>query len=237
MNEPLVTAIMPTSGTPLRRKLARIAVECFQNQTYPNRQLLILNHGETLALPPQANIREVLLQRPATLGELRNQAFQYLREGDYAISWDDDDWHGPDRIGIQYAHTKMTGLRAAALSTYVNVDVHTGDAFVRSCKHFKCGNCCGTLLYEIGKERYPQLDRREDSDFAMRFKNIDQLVDCAAPPTVYIRLCHGENTSGAEHIMRGLKYSRRLEKHEKPRVRNALLTYAEAGCFPRVPNW
>jgi glycosyltransferase involved in cell wall biosynthesis len=150
MNPPLITAVMCTPGRGARRELAKIAVACFHRQTHPRKRLLILNHGLPLDIAQHPHVREIILGRPPTLGELRNQAFRYLETDDYAISWDDDDWYSPDRMGLQLTFIRHSGKKAAALYSYINVDIKTGEAFVRNCSHFQARCACGTMLYRVG---------------------------------------------------------------------------------------
>jgi glycosyltransferase involved in cell wall biosynthesis len=237
MNPPLITAVMCTPGRGARRELAKIAVACFHRQTHPRKRLLILNHGLPLDIAQHPHVREIILGRPPTLGELRNQAFRYLETDDYAISWDDDDWYSPDRMGLQLTFIRHSGKKAAALYSYINVDIKTGEAFVRNCSHFQARCACGTMLYRVGTERYPAIQRREDSDFAMLFRRQGELAVCNLLPAVYIRLCHGENTSGTQKIMNNRTNRRVLQPGERAWVATALMEYVQAGCFPLPPTW
>lgn len=234
MDYPLITAVMVTSGTPSRQQLARVAIKCFLEQTYPNKSLLIINHGSWLR-PEDSRIREFIVQRPPTLGQLRNLAFQHLQPGDWFISWDDDDWHHPDRMALQYAAARMQGKQAVALTCYTTVDIHTGEAFVRSCHQFRCGACCGTILCQVNEHRYPPLQTREDSEFALLYERQDQFAGCAAPPAIYLRLYHGDNTSGRERVMKIRSCRRPLRKEEQVPVRKALLDYIEGGVIESIP--
>jgi hypothetical protein len=210
-------------------------VQCFLEQTHPCRRLLILNHGESLGweLP---GVSEIAVQRPPTLGELRNLAFEYLCPGDYAITWDDDDWHAPNRMHYQLANLLASGKRATALTSYINVDIRTGKCFVRSCRSFKCGACCGLILWRVGQERYPSLERSEDSQFALDFKARGQLHACLGPATLYLRLCHGGNTSGTDNLMRVRTGRRGLVAEERAFVRHVLQHYVAAGAIASVPT-
>jgi len=230
VSQPLVTALMVTAGTPQRRKLAQMSLQCFAEQTHYEKRMIIFNHGERINFHHPL-VSEHIVQRPPTLGQLRNEIMQFLNPGDWAIAWDDDDWHDPNRIRYQLTNAQMQGKRATALTSYINIDVNTGNCFVRSCKCFRCGACCGTILWQHGSERYPSRDTGEDSDFAMAFKNQGEFVPCESPPTLYIRLCHGENTSGTAKIMEVRKQRRRATKAELGFVRRTLTPYVDKGLF------
>src|SRR6267142_7021882 len=102
---PLVSCICVTKNE--ARVLSR-AIECFRNQTYPNKELIILAEGseshvkEMLALGEDDRIKCFVV--PSTpkipLGSLRNLAISKAN-GEYICQWDDDDWYHVKRIEIQ----------------------------------------------------------------------------------------------------------------------------------------
>ena len=98
----LVSAIMPTGRLPGRRALSQVAIECFFRQTYPDRQLVIVNHSEEPFGLEDPRVKEVVVRRPPTLGELRNIGLD-AADGELLITWDDDDWHHPCRMEKQAA--------------------------------------------------------------------------------------------------------------------------------------
>ena len=90
----MVTAARPAS--------ARLAVECFQRQSYPNREMVIIDDGPTddladyVAGLADERIRMVrLASTDKTLGELRNTAVANAH-GELVCQWDDDDLSDPD---------------------------------------------------------------------------------------------------------------------------------------------
>lgn len=200
---PGITAVMPTSGIGIRRQYAQVAIACFQRQTYAERSLLVLNHGDRLFPdgPPDSNIREVMVERPKTLGELRNLAFPHLHTS-YFITWDDDDWHHPERIAVQHAHLAREDAGACILDQYLTLDVMTGVGFLRQGRSSRCKGCCGTILARVTDIRYPARDRHEDGDFALAYRAQGCLCVVEAPDTLYIRTCHDGNRSGRSHILR-----------------------------------
>ena len=64
-----------------------------------------------------------------TLGEMRNAAFDKT-EAQLLIQWDDDDYHGPDRISAQVAAWRPG--QAVVLKNQMRADLHGGDAFAYS---------------------------------------------------------------------------------------------------------
>lgn len=122
--QPLVTAVMITGKSPDRRELALAAVRDFQAQTYPRRELLAINDSGTPWFSDVLTVREIVLQRRASLGELRNVATNNAL-GDLIIQWDDDDRYRNDRIAVQVAHWRP-GI-ANVLRRQIRRDIVTGE--------------------------------------------------------------------------------------------------------------
>jgi O-antigen biosynthesis protein len=115
----LVSCVMPTRD---RTDFALHAVRCFQRQDYRATELVIVEDGPPAlasALPGDPRIRLVTSEMSRSIGALRNIACQEAR-GDILIQWDDDDWHGPQRIsrqisGIRDGSADITALRDATI--------------------------------------------------------------------------------------------------------------------------
>lgn len=103
---PKISCLMVTAKN--RLEYLKLSFRCYCDQTYPNRELIILNEG-----PPeyQQAIEELVAGRDDvnciwlngkyTLGALRNIAV-VLSSGDIWMQWDDDDFNLPERIATQY---------------------------------------------------------------------------------------------------------------------------------------
>jgi UDP:flavonoid glycosyltransferase YjiC (YdhE family) len=103
---PLISCLMVTRDRP---ELARRAVHCFLRQSYPNRELVIVDDGGNADLETwcrglgDATIRYVRLPRAdKTLGELRNLTVESAA-GELLAQWDDDDLSDPRRLELQVA--------------------------------------------------------------------------------------------------------------------------------------
>jgi glycosyltransferase involved in cell wall biosynthesis len=112
---PLVTCIMPTRNRP---EFALRAVRYFQRQTYPARELVIVDDGEAglgARLPDDPRVRYIRSPAPESIGAKRNRACG-LALGTVVAHWDDDDWYGPRRLAEQVApllagEADITGLQ------------------------------------------------------------------------------------------------------------------------------
>jgi glycosyltransferase involved in cell wall biosynthesis len=102
------------------------SVQCYIDQTYPNKELVIINEGPSTY---QEQIRQYIqtLQRQDirfiqlrgvgeyTLGGLRNISFGFA-EGDIYCQWDDDDFCMPQRLALQYSYMNNNNAKVCYLS-------------------------------------------------------------------------------------------------------------------------
>src|SRR5215211_75266 len=105
---PLVSCICPTYGRPPNHQyLLEEAIESFLRQTYPNKELIVLNdcpEQELVCLAPGVRVVN-LPERFPSLGDKRNAGVELAR-GELIAPWDDDDislpWrlsHSVERLG------------------------------------------------------------------------------------------------------------------------------------------
>lgn len=99
----LVSAIMPTRG---RQQYAREALECFLSQTWPDKELVILDDADDPSFPSGVDLPNVqyhLLTRRLTVGAKRNMACSRASGGDRDViaHFDSDDFSAPQRIEDQ----------------------------------------------------------------------------------------------------------------------------------------
>ncbi len=162
---PLISCLMVTAD---RFRLARGAVECFRRQTYPNRELVIIDDGVDDGLQRYveqlADCQIRLLRLPsagATLGALRNQAVQQA-QGDFVCQWDDDDLYDPARLEIQMKVLLAHRAQACFLSRWI-VWWPLQHRLALSCPRLWEGSmlCAKALL-----PAYPELRQGEDTPVA-----------------------------------------------------------------------
>ena len=102
----LVSCIMPTRGRP---EFAAQAVEYFRAQTWPEKELIIIDDEDapSFAEPPAFAAYERLRTR-RTIGQKRNLACS-MATGDLICHFDDDDYSAPGRIADQAQRILDTG--------------------------------------------------------------------------------------------------------------------------------
>lgn len=98
----LISAVMPTRG---RREYAALAVQNFLSQTWPDKELIILDDADkpSFVTSPEclsSNIRYMVADRRYNIAEKRNMVCAAAR-GEFIIHFDSDDWSAPGRMAHQ----------------------------------------------------------------------------------------------------------------------------------------
>jgi len=88
---------MPTRG---RAKLAAEAVQMFREQTYENRELIIIDDRAEPSFQDAPEGSVYFLESSLTIGAKRNLACSRA-SGEVILHWDSDDRYSPDRIEHQ----------------------------------------------------------------------------------------------------------------------------------------
>src|SRR5262249_15060347 len=100
---PLISCLMVTRGD---IRLISSALHCFNLQTYPNKELVIIYYDKKSLVKDfveqkcTSNVKLVYVEGRQSLGELRNISVKEA-SGQIVCIWDDDDLYGKDRLQIQ----------------------------------------------------------------------------------------------------------------------------------------
>lgn len=188
---PFVTCLCLTKN---RRAWLPQAIRCFQQQTYPRRELLILADGDDVRdlVPPDERIRLVHLEEGRTIGEKRNHGIG-LAAGAIIAHWDDDDWSAPERLEDQVFRLVESGK---AVTGYHTMAFTNGN---RSWRY------AGSPNYAIGTSLcfrrewwqahpFPAKQIFEDGDFVSAAHQADQLISVDAGERM-VATVHPGNTS------------------------------------------
>lgn len=227
--DPLVRAVMIT-GKPGREYLARIAVNAFLEQRYPNKQLFILNDGKRLLEDPPPHVIEYAAPPGLSLGALRNMAMQMTPvKVDYLMQWDDDDYSHPMRMQWQVDRTPRGTASVLRFETHIKI----GGTDPRVCVPTRKPGYgfAGTLMHPAETPfRYPETAKGEDSEFVRQWRKSDQLVVLQNEdyPALYTRLAHHVNTWSTQHIMSFPRGNVPLSNAERCRVVKLAHRYALA---------
>jgi len=203
----LVSCLMVTRG-----KLfpSRYAVECFQRQSYPHRELIVvlddpdsplISHLETLN---DDRIRLILLPcEKKSLGELRNISISHAR-GEYICQWDDDDLYDPDRIGVQLSALLASKAAACFLGRWTLWWPEHRKLALSGARLWE-----GSMLaYKAVIPDYPRIPRGEDTEMVAVLRERERLLSLDAPD-LYIHIRHGNNTFDEQHFFQIFHASRR----------------------------
>ena len=196
---PLVSAVMPTCSG--REKMARYAVEQFNRQTWPNKQLIIVNEGtEWITAGGDDNIVEVRVHSGSYQNGGLHNIGDGIATGDYIIRWDDDDIHHPDRIRVQVEGAIITASPCSTLGKRIHYFLDDDTAFIRET------SSVGLILYRNeGKQYADGIRGGSDEMFhTVHYRQATTKLDNW--PGLYIRIYHGINQiCNRRHCLSGTK--------------------------------
>lgn len=184
----LVSCIMPTRN---RREWIARAIACFNAQTYANKELIVLDNGDSVEdlIPKQDNIRYVRLPGTQATGQLRNICCT-LSRGEFIAHWDDDDWSHPKRLEEQIAalgDQQVTGYnRMLFHGPGDEVSLYVGTA------RYAVGT---SLLYRRAywdRNRFPPHKVGEDTEFVNRAAKV---IVCTDGTGRMVASTHSQNTA------------------------------------------
>jgi glycosyltransferase involved in cell wall biosynthesis len=197
---PLISCIMPTFN---RRNYVEQGLRFFQQQDYPNRELIIVDDGSDSIedlVSGVSNIKYLRLPRRTSIGAKRNLACQHAR-GEIIAHWDDDDWYAPDRLRYQAApiiqgQADLTGLENAFVLQLPQGEFWGVDPQLH--QRLFVGNVHGgTLVYrkELWTKglRYPEINLAEDAALIFRATRTGQRLMKLSNPGVFVYVRHGGN--------------------------------------------
>jgi glycosyltransferase involved in cell wall biosynthesis len=175
-----------------RKEFLARAVECFQSQTYPNRELLIVADS----------IEDVRLVRGVTvlstsqklnIGQKRNLGCEAALNTDLIAVWDDDDYSAPGRLAQQVEELRLT---SKAVTGYRSMKFTDGFAWWQF--SYPRGLVLGpSLLFTWEwwtKNRFPEVQVGEEGIFCRTAAAAGQLAECPDLGLMYATI-HEGNTS------------------------------------------
>lgn len=204
---PKISCLMITAN---RLHLAKRAIQCFSDQIYPNKELVIIDDGEedygnVLNEFTKLDIKYIKIDKEEeyTLGYLRNCSLNYA-SGDYIVQWDDDDWYHPNRLEIQ-ASILNNGFDACCLSAtimHINTKKYMNFPFIGQLREGVPGSIMHIRDDSI---RYSNLKRAEDTYYLREWSSKNLYILDISFYYLFIRTYHGDNTWEIEHFLRRLR--------------------------------
>ncbi len=162
---PLVTAIMPTRS---REILAHQALQMFLDQTWPNKEIVIIDDLEdrSFAMTPDFDgVRYRLMERRLTIGAKRNIAIKNAA-GSIIVHWDSDDSYREDRISHQVELLMSRGVEMVGYNTMEFRDYQTPESrMYYGMPGYPIGvsMCYWKRVWEA--RQFKDIDVGEDNDF------------------------------------------------------------------------
>ena len=195
---PLVSCLMVTKS---RLQQAQLAIGCFRRQTWPSKELVILDESADDRLAdwihglgdPAIRLFSIRGTREV-LGSLRNRSIE-LATGSFVCQWDDDDLQHPARLEIAMAAMAVTRRPVSFLARQTLWAPLRGRVAVMGVRPYE-----NTVLAARAiMPRYPHLPRAEDTPVS------EALFDRYPPvlvnlPELYIYVVHGRNTWDESHM-------------------------------------
>ena len=196
---PLVSCIMPTCD---RRTFIPLALAAFHAQSYPNRELVVVDDGGDAvgdALRAEPGVRYLRVARRLSIGAKRNLACAEAK-GEIVAHWDDDDWYAADRLERQVApilrgEAEITGLESFVLELPERRFWTTAPRLHRAM--FVGDVHGGTLVFRraiwTSGVRYPEVDLAEDAAFLQQATARGQRLLRLDNRGSFVYLRHGKN--------------------------------------------
>jgi glycosyltransferase involved in cell wall biosynthesis len=193
-----------------RAALAHRAIHCFAQQTWPNRELVVLDDGDEdygpiiesfVAAGVRIRYHRVAERAGVRLGQLRNEAID-LADGEWCMQWDDDEWYHPARIETQMA-ARARGVGVALQWTLVRLESPTLGLL-----QFRADSGIatpGTVLHRRDAARYQNLAKNEDGLFLREVRSSGLTVLGKEASHLFVRCFHGTNTWDEQHFLRRLR--------------------------------
>lgn len=205
MSENRVSAITVTRN---RVKFLQKSIEYFINQTYDNKEMLIMYYDDDdetknylLSLDKtwrnDNNIRifKHIPMEGIYLGSLRNFLIEQST-GEYIIIWDDDDYHAPERIEFQLEEILKDDLVACTLKSLL-IFSETRQEVKLSFERIEGWE--GTLMCLKDKmPLYMNLQRYEDTP-VLENLFLNQKAKSVHNPDLYVYYLHSNNISTEYH--------------------------------------
>jgi glycosyltransferase involved in cell wall biosynthesis len=196
------------------------AIACFRDQTYSNRELIIVTNGTEryqqaiqryIGTLEDPNIRCIALpEDPYTLGRLRNISVAEA-DGEIICQWDDDDLYHPERLQIQYDYMENTRSQACFMTDYLQYFREERELFwvnwTNRTQHARNHLLPGTMLmYKDARFRYPETGpssvRGEDDALIDQMYSLVNVAALSGAGYLYVYTYHGKNTFPKDHHAR-----------------------------------
>lgn len=125
---PKISCLTVTKNRP---KMLRRAIQCYEEQTYRNKELVILSQSDDPEIQQIASGRNDILYVRCPimpLGALRNLSIE-LSTGDILCQWDDDDIYHPHRLATQFKEINAYQAVASAYTQFLKYFTNSNELY------------------------------------------------------------------------------------------------------------
>jgi glycosyltransferase involved in cell wall biosynthesis len=198
-----------------RAELAAQAIAHYHNQTYPNKELVIVAQGEDNTTLKQyvqtlgySSVTLVEVSPTISLASIRNLSVGIAR-GEFICQWDDDDFHHPARIATHMQH--MSNAMASAYSQHLKYFDYSKELYwIDWSKEqlFWATMLCGAIMFRKDAYRhfksmlYPEFSvqqhKEEDLNVLKKLIKLGTVVPLLTGHQ-YIYRFHGKNVYDLAH--------------------------------------
>ncbi len=198
-DSPLTSCLMPSGNNPAS---AARAVLCFQQQLWPNKELVIIDYDRETITPLLDDLPDKELQyirytedKITSPGAVWNKALEHAK-GEFVIHWEPSDWHHPDRINRQ-AGLLLDGYQGSRiLGTLLHLD-HP-DFVHHPYVDLPSGGYSGSMMYRNRDSiRYPVKKTRNDHLFLSQWDKGEIALMESDLSWLIVRTLSGERRSRA----------------------------------------
>lgn len=187
-----IYCLMITGKDEQRYKFANISITNFKKQTYENKKLIILNHGnQDIVKNKESNITEIKMNKThLSLGDMRNFGLNLIPLNSLWITWDDDDWRSDNFLKILYNQLKDNDV----VFIQNRLEYNLNNRFIYK-SHFSNGMPF-FLTRKIEIIQYLDKDSLEDTEIYNSYVDNNfkiKIID--NDPRMYIRIIHTNNSS------------------------------------------
>lgn len=198
---PLISCLCVTRA---RVPMLRRAVRAFKDQSYGNKELVIVYEDDDLETAsflsglddPGILKLEVPSSPRKTLGALRNLAVA-RSGGEYFCQWDDDDYSHAERLSFQMSVITETGIPACVLFQWLLFDMRYGKAYLSRMRPWEGSLLCSKSIVGEGLV-YEDRSTGEDTPLVKRLFTENKAFP-AVMPKLYIYVYHGSNAWTEDH--------------------------------------
>jgi len=201
-----VSCVMPIADA-RRRNIARACVNRFLTQSYPDKEMIIVNAtGTTLLDSQHPLLTEVMLDNPSlSVGAMRNMGIQQATKP-WIAQWDDDDYRDSHLLSYQMGFAQLG--KAVMLNTIVLLQLKTGKDVTTFSPSAIMNTVAGqpsTIIFPNTGAMYPEGDMEDENFYRLHWADKIVLVDnYSYPYNIYVvAVHHGLNKTSAPVFMKG----------------------------------